>query len=284
MRHLRECQRHFGSDGCHVFVHTWDTLRQSTDSWSLGHRGAGVSSAACVDKLRTLLRPQRLIVQQQQLSHQNASLAQQLLAPDGFPFHRSQLRWGPSRYVGWLMNVRGMLEAARLRERFALSYAMSVRLRPDGKEVAFRKLSGIERRLLWDCIALAVDPGARALVWKRASGEAQVWAASAAQTLSPCAPYGELGWSYGSYANDNCFMGGPDMMDRVLHTLVHNHTLVYTQSKALGLYLPHPEVQLPVAAAIAGVATRQTCHRDVLRYISHQRTIRSKRTVLQESD
>ena len=48
-----------------------------------------------------------------------------------------------------------------------------------------------------------------------------------------------------------------------------NHSVVYSQTKALGLYLPHPEVQLPVATVLAGAATWQACSHDVLRYISH---------------
>ena len=96
--------------------------------------------------------------------------------------------------------------------------------------------------------------------------EVAAWARQALTTLSPCAPHGELGWSFGAYAHDNCYFGPPAALDATLAALDENHSVVYGQAKALGLYLPHPEVQLPVAAALSGVATWQACHADVLRY------------------
>ena len=62
-----------------------------------------------------------------------------------------------------------MRAAARLRARSevdgATPHVLSVRLRPDGKEVPFRPMRAEEVRLLWQCLRLAVDPAARARAW-----------------------------------------------------------------------------------------------------------------------
>ena len=104
------CRRRFAR--CDVFLHTYKELEPRTPHWSgTRHKRAG-SSRPCAAQAARLLGAVRYLVDEQPPPPPEDSPA-----PDGRPFtERNTLGWGAQRHHGWMMNVRGMFGATRLRQ------------------------------------------------------------------------------------------------------------------------------------------------------------------------
>ena len=85
--------------------------------------------------------------------------------------------------------------------------------------------------------------------------------------ISTC---GEAGLSV--TANENCFFGEPAVLDRVLGQFDHHYPKVFRGMKRRGLPLTRPELQMTVAAEMAGVPMGHPCREEVLaRAVSRRR-------------
>jgi hypothetical protein len=151
------------------------------------------------------------------------------------------------------MNVRGMSRAASMRRRDVSTFEVAVRLRPEGKEVPYGRLSESELQRLWQCIAL-VSHGTADSAWRK----------DALMRIHPCNPRGRLE----AAAQDNCFFGPPKMMDLVLQALGDDTLAGRKRMVQERWRIPpwHPEKLIAVAAHVAGHPTGTACHLDSLRY------------------
>ena len=103
------------------------------------------------------------------------------------------------------MNLLGMRRAAVLRRSDTSAFEVAVRVRPEGKEVAYGRLSELELHGLWvwQCIALV------------SHGPATSWRNEALLQIHPCDPVDSLVQP----TQDNCFFAPPSVMDLVLRSL-----------------------------------------------------------------
>ena len=254
--HIAACRARFVR--CDVFLHTWTELTPRTPHWSGRPRPKALDSRECVEQMA---RDAQLGLTEIQREAQPPALVSNgttaaPLAPDGLPFEDdSALVWGPARYHGWLMNVRGMLSAARLRQRAEAkvtaaaayyrgshdtgwtgpSYNLSMRLRPEGKERGgFQSLNDRQLADLWDCVAFASRRGGHA------------WTAR----VVPCDPIDPVGLS--ALGNDNCLFGHPATLDALLEQMHLRQRETYRETKRLRLSTARPELQIVAAANLKG--------------------------------
>ena len=110
--HLAACRARFAR--CDLFVHAWATMAPATVHWSgRFERNANVSSAQCIAQLKAELGPAAVAVEEQ-----GAPPPREAAAPDGQAWTEGgAFHWGPARYWGYLMALRGMRKAGFLRQR-----------------------------------------------------------------------------------------------------------------------------------------------------------------------
>ena len=249
LRHKQACESVFSS--CVWHIHTWNETEPTTPHWSgWERRPSRPLDSACLDKVRTLLRPVTLQVEVQPPPPPNKQPPPQVRSK------RDPLR-DPARAHGWEMNLLGMRRAATLRRRelSAIPYQVAVRLRPDGKEVPYSRLTYEKTLRLWQCIALT------------AHGPNASQPNDALLRLHPCDPAGSLDET----GQDNCFFGAPSAMDLVLRTLGRPGTArrqaVQVAAIRQRIRSWHPERLIAIAAHMASIDAGTACHIDTLRYV-----------------
>ena len=89
--------------------------------------------------------------------------------------------------------------------------------------------------------------------------------------ISTC---GEAGLSV--TANENCFFGEPAVLDRVLGQFDRHYPKVFRGMKRGGLPLTRPELQMTVAAEMAGVPMGHPCREEVLAHAVARRRARHR--------
>lgn len=231
--HATACRARFAR--CDVYLHTWNELTPKTVHWSGRSRAPPISSNACVAQLAfdPHLKVSAVAREAQPSWDGNVSA----LAPDGMPFLDEGLRWGPERHHGWMANVAGMRAAGRMRREATQpppgSYNLSMRLRPDGKEISgFTSMTPRQVEDLWACVAASARLGVAR--WR--------------DPVVPCTPTSLYGM--GNFGNDNCLFGAPAALDALLEQIVLRQEQTYRHVKRLGLSNARPEMQFTAAAAL----------------------------------
>jgi hypothetical protein len=261
-QHMHHCRSHF--EVCALFVHTWTLLEPLTPHWRKGPRLhlANLSSAACLERLARLVKPDALLVERQPDPPPTSATA-----PDGTNFTAREMHYGPEREFGWRMNVHGMSQAARLRRNVpsGRQYALSVRLRPDARQMK----RGITE--FWQCIAslpeLVTSRRAAGLtLTQRLEKLGRVRKAPGKElrersrelfwlSISSC---GATGLS--AVAGDNCMVAEPGALDDVLGQFDGlGYQRIYARATAVKLPHNKPELQLAIAAKFAGIGLSQVC-------------------------
>ena len=233
--HLQACRARFAR--CDLFVHSWSTMAPATVHWSGEMRhGRDDSSKRCLQQMKERLDPAAM-----QTEEQGTPPASSAMAPDGQPYDQG-FHWGPARHFGYLMALHAMHRTSALRRRFErrtnVSYAVSMRLRPDDRgDGGFEGIAEPAKLPpLWDCI--------------RAKTARYIQTSDSSELVS-CSP---AGGGVGSLGNDNCFFGPPRALDAFFEAFEHNSSAVYIEAKRRNYEMAEHETSLvPVAADFAGV-------------------------------
>ena len=172
---------------------------------------------------------------------------------------------------GFLMNVRGISQAAELRRRSGQVYDYVIRLRPDGKDPSFdfgwkSYTAQLLGESLWNCIAHAATRATNQAVRERptwAASNTVGWQHLVDHSINSCSPIGNLATpGQNGLKRDNCFWGTPAAMDKALAPFEHNYKEVYEAvSNSVRLREKHNmETMWNVAYGIAKVHSFAPCY------------------------